>query len=108
MGSRSTDPYIFIIEDNKNRLWFGTDNGVVKWDGQDWKEYTVDQGLIGRETNRAAGFMDSQGRVWIGMDRGLSCYREEFEKKEVPPPIVELLSLHVPGKQMSLKKSLIN
>lgn len=102
-GFQINRPVYFIIEDNKNRLWFGTDNGVVKWDGQDWEEYTVDQGLIGRETNRAAGFMDSQGRVWIGMDRGLSCYREEFEKKEVPPPIVELLSLHVPGKQMSLK-----
>ncbi len=103
-GFQINRPVYFIIEDDKNHLWFGTDNGVVKWDGQAWKEYTVDQGLAGRETNRAAGFIDSQGRVWIGMDRGLSCYREEFEKKDVPPPTVELLFLNVSGKQMPLKK----
>ena len=103
-GFQINRPVYFIIEDNKNHLWFGTDNGVVKWDGQVGKEYTVNQGLAGRETNRAAGFVDSQGRVWIGLDRGLSCYREEFEKKNVPPPIVELLSLNVSERQMSLKK----
>ncbi len=102
-GFRINRPVYFIVEDNKNFLWFGTDNGVVKWDGQVQKEYTVHQGLAGRETNRAAGFVDSQGRVWIGMDRGLSCYREEFEKKDVPPPLVELHSLNVSGRQMSLQ-----
>ncbi len=102
-GFQINRPIYFIIEDHQNHLWFGTDNGVIKWDGEQWKEYTVQQGLAGRETNRAAGFVDSQGRVWIGTDRGLSCYREEFEKKDIPPPLVELLSLDVSGRQMPVQ-----
>jgi len=102
-GFQISRPIYFIVEDHQNYLWFGTDNGVIKWNGQQWKEYTVQQGLAGRETNRAAGFVDSQGRVWIGTDRGLSCYREEFEKKDIPPPLVELLSLDVSGRQLPVQ-----
>jgi PAS domain S-box-containing protein len=93
----------FIIEDRKNRLWFGTDNGVIRWDGTIRQDYNVQQGLAGRETNRAAGLVDHLGRVWIGTDRGLSCYREEFEKGDIPPPIIQLLSLDVRGEKFSLK-----
>ncbi|MCK4765003.1 MAG: PAS domain S-box protein [Candidatus Aminicenantes bacterium] len=97
-------PVYFILEDKNKRPWFGTDNGVIRWDGKEWKEYAMQQGLVGRETNRAAGFVDHRGHVWIGTDLGLSCYREKFEKKEVPPPIVELLFLGVPGERLSLKE----
>jgi len=105
-GFQINRPVYFIVEDTKHRLWFGTDNGVIKWDGQKGKEYTVHQGLAGRETNRAAGCVDSRGRVWIGTDRGVSCYREEFEKRDIPPPFVQLLSLSVDtnDRQMSLQK----
>ncbi|MCK5057298.1 MAG: PAS domain-containing protein, partial [Candidatus Aminicenantes bacterium] len=95
----------FILKDRRNRLWLGTDNGVTRWDGLTRKDYTVRQGLAGRETNRAAGFVDSQGRVWIGTDRGLSCYREKFEKNYVPPPIVQLLSLDISGNLYPLQET---
>ena len=103
-GFRINHPIYFIVEDHRDHLWFGTDNGVVKWDGEQWKEYTVQQGLAGKETNRAAGFVDSKGRVWIGTEKGINCYREEFEKKEIPPPLVEILSLNVSGREMPVQK----
>lgn len=92
----------FIIRDKQHHLWFGTDNGVIRWDGENRQEYTVRQGLLGRETNRSAGLVDYYGRVWIGTDRGLNCYREEYEKRVILPPLVQLLYLEIPGQRLPL------
>ncbi len=86
-------PVYFIIEDHKSRLWFGTDNGVYRWDGKQIAHYSVENGLLGRETNRAGGLVDSKGQVWIGTDRGVSVYREKFDVRRNVPPAVTLVSL---------------
>jgi len=105
-GFQVDRPVYFILEDKKNRLWFGTDNGVVRWDGKEKRRYSVGEGLIGQETNRAAGIVDSRGRVWIGTNRGVSIYNEEFDSSrlDVPAPKVQLLHMEVSGKKIPLKK----
>ncbi|MCP4658228.1 MAG: response regulator, partial [bacterium] len=98
-------PVYLLIEDSRRRLWIGTDNGVVRWDGRRAHSYEVREGLAGRETNRAAGWVDPLGRVWIGTNEGLSCYREEFDF-EPPPPLVELLAIEVDGRRIPLDEPL--
>lgn len=97
----------FIVQDKHHQLWFGTDNGVVRWDQQRKKAvaYSTTEGLIGLETNRAAGLVDSRGRVWIGTNRGVSVYNPSFDNINlyVPPPWVRLLFLEVPGKTIPLE-----
>lgn len=97
----------FIVEDINHYLWFGTSNGVVRWDPQRKKDvaYSTTEGLIGLETNRAAGLVDSQGRVWIGTNRGVSVYNPSFDNINfyVPPPRVRLLTLELPGKKIPLE-----
>ncbi|NIM17082.1 MAG: response regulator [Candidatus Aminicenantes bacterium] len=87
----------FIVEDRSRRLWFGTDNGVIRWDGKRAVKYSTSDGLIGLETNRAAGIVDSQGRVWIGTNRGVSVYNRSFDNMDFPsypsPPKAQLLAL---------------
>lgn len=97
-------PVYFILEDNKNRLWFGTDNGVVRWNGKEARKYTTANGLIGHETNRAAGIVDSKGRVWIGTIRGVSIYDEAFDFDESyhPSPKIQLLYVETPVKKTRL------
>jgi len=102
-GFQIKRPVYFIVEDKKARLWFGTDNGVIRWDGQHWRQYSVSEGLAGHETNRAAGFVDSQGRVWIGTERGVSCYQEEFDNLNLPPPLVELSFLEASGERIPVQ-----
>jgi len=99
-------PVYLIVEDTKKRLWFGTDNGVIRWDEKKSREYTIHQGFVGQETNRAAGLVDSDGQVWIGADLGVSCYQQEFDydQLDIPPPVVELLYLDVRGKKIPLNK----
>lgn len=96
-------PVYLFVEDNKGQLWFGTDNGVIRWDGKHAREYTISQGFAGRETNRAAGIVDRRGQLWIGTDMGVSCYREQFDMDydSIPPPLVELLSIEVAGNKFS-------
>ncbi len=102
-GYRLRRSVYLIIEDRKKRLWFGTDNGVIRWDGNEIREYNVHNGFVGREINRSAGVVDHQGRVWIGTDLGVSCYREEYDcdQEAIPPPIVKLTDIEVQGERRS-------
>jgi len=95
-------PVYFIIEDHRRQLWFGTDNGVYRWDGKELSHFTVEEGLLGRETNRAGGFVDSKGHVWIGTDRGVSVFREEYDKRRTVLPAVTLVSLQTADETFSL------
>ena len=89
IGMQNNDgPVYFIVKDNDNNLWSGSDRGVIKWDGKSIKDYTIRKGLAGLETSRDAGFVDSDGRVWIGTDRGASKYLKEFDQKPDFSPTV--------------------
>ncbi|MBN2092889.1 hypothetical protein JW964_24925, partial [candidate division KSB1 bacterium] len=99
-------PVYLIIEDLKGRLWFGTDNGVIRWDGTNKKSFTVQEGFVGQEINRAAGLTDRLGHVWIGSDLGVSKYQEKFDytQNELSPPLIEFTYLDVFGKKLPLDK----
>ncbi len=95
-------PVFYIFEDTEDRIWFGTDNGVLRWDGREFRHLTVRDGLIGPEVNRAACLVDSRQRVWIGTDQGISVYRQEFDVPRPNPPRVELVQLESDGEIFSL------
>ena len=79
----------FISKDLDGNYWIGTDRGVIRWDGVSIVQYTVKDGLAGMETNRDAGYLDSNGRFWIGTDRGVSEYLKEFDyKPDIFPNII--------------------
>lgn len=67
-----------ISEDKEGFMWFGTDRGVVKYDGYQFKVYKNNV----NDTNSINGnnipslFKDSKGRLWIGVE-GLSQYNYE-------------------------------
>jgi PAS domain S-box-containing protein len=107
-GFKINRPVYFIVEDQKQRLWFGTDNGVVKWDGSRAIRYSISEGLIGQETNRAAGIVDGKGRIWIGTKRGISVYNEQFDNHMGwnPPPKLRLTYVEVKGRKIPLDRSI--
>jgi PAS domain S-box-containing protein len=91
------DPVYFIVRGPRHWLWFGTNNGVVRWNGIRERKYSLPEGLVGHETNRAAGIVDSKGRVWIGTNRGISVYNEQYDDymNWNPPPKLRLLYVEV-------------
>ncbi len=65
-----------IVQDNFGFLWFATFNGVLRFDGVDFKHYEHDP----IDTNTISGSRvlalakDSQGRIWIASDGGVSMF----------------------------------
>ncbi len=86
-------PVYLILEDQPGRLWFGTDNGLYRWDGKTMEHYTVADGLSGQEMNRSACFMDSSHNLWFGTSSGLTVFRPQYDYnlKQVPGPNLSFL-----------------
>ncbi len=99
-------PIFFMVRDLRQRVWFGTDNGVLRWDGDTLRHLTVRDGLAGRETYRSAGMVTAAGDVWIGTDRGVSVYSERIPGPRRKPPIVELSRVDASGKVLPLDSEL--
>lgn len=93
-GVNIKSPVYFIFQDKDDYYWLGSNDGVLKWDGVSNVEiFNTRNGLAGHETNRAAGLLDSHGRVWIGTDLGLSCFKPEFSRVKIPVPKIMLYDL---------------
>lgn len=61
-----------IIEDEQGFLWIATDYGISKFDGINFKNYSVANGLSGNEI--LYFFKDSQDRIWLAAFNGTVNY----------------------------------
>ncbi|MEL6923631.1 MAG: two-component regulator propeller domain-containing protein [Bacteroidota bacterium] len=84
-----------IAEDHTGRLWFGTDRGVVRYDGKSFRSYTEEQGLTNLYVGRQSILVDKLGTVWVGTRAGVFRYHPAadtnggkcFTLFELLPPI---------------------
>jgi ligand-binding sensor domain-containing protein len=72
-GLPSSSVYEMMM-DSKGFIWFGSDNGVTRFDGQNFKTYTVEDGL--RDNTVLRCFEDRQGRIWFSHLLSLPSYIE--------------------------------
>ncbi|WP_139958588.1 hybrid sensor histidine kinase/response regulator transcription factor [Flavicella sediminum] len=70
-----------ILEDSRGYIWFGTYDGLNRYNGYDFKIY---KNLVHKKiitSNRIREIMeDSQGDIWIGTDNGISVFDYSSEK----------------------------
>lgn len=52
------------FQDRRDYLWFGTEEGVVRFDGTEWKSYRIREGLVSNFVQCIAE--DRFGCLWIG------------------------------------------
>jgi signal transduction histidine kinase/ligand-binding sensor domain-containing protein len=95
--TQDPDPVIdytvyFIEPASPGTYWFGTDAGVVRWSEGVQNRFGPAQGLAGFETNRDAGCVDRDGRMWIGTDHGVSLHIPD-QRSIDSRPTVELVSV---------------
>lgn len=106
-GLNISTPVYFILQDRENKYWIGTNSGVLKWDGiNDPEVFNTLNGLAGNETNRSASLLDSKGNVWVGTDRGLTCFTANAEQISTTPPKVNMLYAEsINGEKYALNKN---
>ncbi len=59
-------------QDENGFIWFGTDNGLSRFDGKNFKNYTVEDGLPDNEVLVVSN--DFKGRIWLGTFSKEICY----------------------------------
>ncbi|HWY37754.1 MAG TPA: histidine kinase [Bacteroidia bacterium] len=70
-GLPSNEVYC-VFQDSKGFIWFGTDDGVSRFDGYIFKNYTTEDGLA---DNVVFGIIeDKHGRIWFRSLSGKLCY----------------------------------
>lgn len=60
------------FSDSKGYMWFSTDQGVTRYDGYEFVNYTIDEGLTDNEVFKM--FEDSKKRIWFLTYNGKPCY----------------------------------
>src|SRR5690606_20653433 len=71
-----------IIQDKKGFIWFGTRDGLNKFDGQKFVVYrhnTTDSTSLSN-SNIHAIYEDQGGNLWVGTERGLNKYNPATDK----------------------------
>lgn len=58
-----------IIQDMDHRIWVATNIGLYYQDGDIWKSFSKEQGVLGIDVSCL--FLDSKGQLWAGNDEGL-------------------------------------
>jgi ligand-binding sensor domain-containing protein len=78
-----------VFQDSKGFIWIGTDNGVVKYDGKEFKTYTTRDGLTDNTIFRIKE--DYKGRIWFMTYNRRLCYLEngDFKPFEFNPQLVK-------------------
>ncbi|MEN9510575.1 MAG: hypothetical protein RLZZ370_394 [Bacteroidota bacterium] len=52
-----------VCQDSKGYIWMATDRGAVRWNGLEFKRYSIDDGLPDNEALHI--FEDAAGRIWV-------------------------------------------
>ena len=71
-----------IIQDKAGYMWFATDGGLSKFDGQKFSNYSTSNGLS--ETSITSICEDNSGNLWIGHSLGKLSVYDGKEFKKVP------------------------
>lgn len=85
-GSKSGDNVHCSIKDKAGNLWFGTTSeGVYKYDGKVFTQFTESNGLNSNTVHHI--LEDKEGKIWIATSSGICVYDgKTFSKIQIPAP----------------------
>jgi PAS domain S-box-containing protein len=70
-----------ILQDRRGFIWIGTEDGLDRYDGYNFKIYRPSDDIHSLTDNTAyALFQDSQGAIWVGTKNGLNRYDRDLDR----------------------------
>ena len=71
-----------IAQDDQGFMWFGTEDGVNRYNGYEMKIFRPERGKPTTLSNNwiYCILQDRQGKIWFGTDNGLNCFDRETEQ----------------------------
>jgi diguanylate cyclase (GGDEF)-like protein len=63
---------VSIFLDKRGWLWLGTDQGLLVWNGREWRHLTQESGLVWNDVNQASMVEAADGSLWIGTSGGVA------------------------------------
>ena len=67
-----SDDVISLLIDHRGWLWVGQDAGLTAYDGNRWRSFTQDDGLLWNDLDAYALAEDPDASLWIGTSGGLA------------------------------------
>ena len=61
-----------ICIDSYDAIWFGTDDGLTRFDGVNWATYTIEDSLADNTVNDIAFEMGWEAEIWVATDNGIN------------------------------------
>mgnify|MGYP002959353841 CR=1 FL=1 len=68
-----------ILQDKQGFMWFGTKDGLDRYDGISFRTFMKESGTLGNNFITSL-YEDNLGQIWIGTDVGLYVYCPQMEK----------------------------
>ena len=82
----------FLRDDVLGRLWVGTSQGVVMFDGAQWHTFASADGLPGDDCDGAGFLAEPNGDIWVGTLGGLGHFDSARYQGSPKPPAAFILS----------------
>lgn len=100
-GISQSEVYTFL-EDSHGFLWFGTVDGLNRYDGYSFKIFNTDKTFPNSLSNNTIRSLveDSMERIWIGTDDGLNFYDQRKE-------LIYKIKINTKAEKMSVWSMLI-
>ena len=93
-GAGEIGPQIFsLFESRDGKLWVGGENGLVSFDGQNWKNHSAGDGLPKNAVRALAE--DAAENLWIGTEAGGLFQLREGKISAVASPVKDISCLLV-------------
>ena len=71
-----------LAQDRDGNFLFGTDKGIYRYDGINWRLFPFDEGMVGTQINALSVARD--GSVYVGSDRGISRFENGMWERIFP------------------------
>jgi|GEM_PF-1112525 len=70
-----------VVQDNDGFMWFATEDGLQKYDGNELKTYRQDRRNLTSLSNNIVRtlLLDKSGNLWVGTEKGVNVYQRDLD-----------------------------